>query len=158
MSRPDIKWHCIQPGWYRGEILSPTGLTVINIERRTRYRIYACRIRYPDGSTWATDHESLARAKLACEIALILAPEDKLGWPKTSDAETEANVEERTDLGRIENQDETDPGERQGESSSSRMTTSPTSPPSQVGRISFLAPSWGSRTRRASSRSRALCP
>lgn len=88
MDIPDLKWHRISPGWYQAELQSPTGMTKITIERQTKFRIYHCRIIYPDGTHWSCDRQSLEAAKLACEWQLNEDMETKLGWQKTDFTET----------------------------------------------------------------------
>ena len=88
MDVPALKWHRIAPGWYRAELDSPTGQTTINVERRTRFKVYVCQIKYPDGTEWSSDKTSLESAKLACEWQLQRSIEEKLGWKATDYTET----------------------------------------------------------------------
>lgn len=103
MDIPSLKWHRISPGLYQAEVRSPTGTTLVSIERQTRFKIYHCQISYPDGARWTSDRDSLDKAKLACEWQLNEDVESKLGWKKTDFTEmiqrvtiypgNEANVE-----------------------------------------------------------------
>jgi hypothetical protein len=88
MDIPSIKWHRISPGWYQAELESPAGKTEISIERRTRFRIYVCKIKYPDGTEWSCDHGTLEAAKVACEWELQQSIKIKLGWKATDHTET----------------------------------------------------------------------
>jgi len=88
MNVPSIKWHRISPGWYEAELESPTGKTKISIERRTRFKIYVCKINYPDGTEWSCDHDTLEAAKVACEWELQQSIDAKLGWKATDYTET----------------------------------------------------------------------
>src|SRR5947208_3617560 len=88
MDIPSLKWHRISPGWYQSELQSPTGTTKISIERQTKFKIYHCRINYPDGTRWTSDRDSLDKAKLACEWQLNEDVDSKLGWSKTDYTET----------------------------------------------------------------------
>src|SRR4051794_21409869 len=88
MDVPPLKWHRIAPGWYQAELDSPTGKTRISVERQTRFKIYACRIKYPDGTEWSCDDTTLESAKIACEWQLKRSIEEKLGWKATDYTET----------------------------------------------------------------------
>jgi hypothetical protein len=87
MDFPDIKWRRISPGWYQAELQSPMGTTRLSIERQTKFKIYHCRIDYPDGTRWTGDRDSLDMARFACEWQLNEDVESKLGWKKTDDTE-----------------------------------------------------------------------